>query len=92
MLTYRDKWNHTKTTNGMNRTSLSFVSHGRSLVRVREAFLGDGDDNIVMRSLQEHLPLKIDQTAFFGAFQSPDQGFVVLLDVIVVEPNLYLSL
>lgn len=70
---------------GTTITYLSFFGHGRSLVGVPEAFLGDRDDNIVMGSLQEHLSLETNQPALLGAFQSSYQRLVILLDVIIVE-------
>ena len=52
---------------------------------MRESFLGDGDDNVIMRPLQEHLPLEIDVSTLLCGFECPHQGFVILLHTVVVE-------
>ena len=50
-----------------------------------ESFLGDGNDNVVMRPLQEHLSLEIDVSALFRSFECSNQSFVILLHVVVVK-------
>ena len=52
---------------------------------MRESFLGDGNDNVVMRPLQEHLSFKINVSTLFGRFECSHQGFVILLHIVVVK-------
>ena len=59
---------------------------------MRQSFLGNGNDNVVMRPLEKHLSLEIDKSTLLGGFQCPYQCLVILLYVIVVKQGTKLDL